>query len=202
MDCRRAATDAFTFTFTIIVDGGEVPIIQGFDTILHEGKAVPCIGLEPRSERTPLPICSGSKPLFVSRASRLNQGRNTPVSGTLHVIPSSAGHLHRIVQLDEAPKVDRLIKAVGGPIKLVPGFDSILRGGEVEPCLAFYCETNSENPPNTWANLLWLQALVRSQGFSGSSDHETLNGPVVVLWGDIEFLKSLDPLLAFLNQGD
>jgi hypothetical protein len=50
-DCRRAATDAFTFT--IIVDRGEVPIIQEFDTILHEGEAVPCIGLEPRSERSP-----------------------------------------------------------------------------------------------------------------------------------------------------
>jgi hypothetical protein len=132
---------------------------------------------------------------------KIEPRKEPPVSGTLHVIPSSASSLHRIVRLDEAPKIDRLINAVGGPIKLVPGFDSILKGGEVEPCIAFYSETHSESPPNTWANLLWLQALVRTQGFSGSSDHETLNGPVVVLWGDIEFLKSIDPLLAFMNQG-
>lgn len=130
--------------------------------------------------------------------------------GTLHVIQSSssgrAGSLHRIIQMDEAPSIERLHRAVGGPIKLIEGFDSILRRGEVEPCLAF-CSADAAREyetsfyrPNIWANLLRLQALVRSQGFAESKTPSSLSGPVVMLWGDISFLKSLDPLLAFLNQ--
>jgi hypothetical protein len=105
--------------------------------------------------------------------------------GTLHVILSSssgrAGSLHRIIQMDEAPSVERLHRAVGGPIKLIEGFDSILRGGEVEPYIAFCSagaarkyETNFYRP-NIWANLLWLQALVRSHGFSEAKTPSSRN---------------------------
>jgi hypothetical protein len=123
-----------------------------------------------------------------------NQWEGThPMLGTLHVIPSSssgrAGSLHRFIQMDEAPSIERLHRAVGGPIKLIEGFDSILRGGEVEPCIAF-CSADAASiyktdfyRPNVWANLLWLQALVRSHAFSEAKTPNSLSGPVVILWG-------------------
>jgi hypothetical protein len=118
--------------------------------------------------------------------------------GTLHIIPPSTKILHRIIQLDQVPTTERLSNAVDGPLKLVEGFDTILRGGEIEPCLAF--RSNQEcSSHNTWANLLWLQALVRREGFSSTKTPHSLTGSIVVLWGDLEFLKTLDPLLAHLH---
>jgi len=140
-DCRRAATEAFTFT--IIVDGGEVPIIQGFDTILHEGEAVPCIGLEPRSERNPFANLLWLQALVREQGIKIEPRRKHKLmSGTLHIIPSSASALHRIELLDKPPSVARPQRAVGGEIVLIPGFDTILRDGEVEPCVASYYETD------------------------------------------------------------
>jgi len=159
----------------------------------------PQFGGKPNLHPPSLPNCSVPLTYLGVGLSRSNQEGNR-VLGTLHIIPSSTHSLHRIELLDKPPSVARLQKAVGGEITLVPGFDSILRGGEVEPCIAFYCETDFKSAPNSWANLLWMQALIRKQGFSGSDKHEILTGPVVVLWGDLEFLKSLDPLLAFLSQ--
>ena len=121
---------------------------------------------------------------------------------TLHIIPTSSGiSLHRIIQLDAPPPIERLINAVGGPIKLIPGFDSILRQGEIKPCLAFFSQVQRSNQEqNTWANLLWLQALVRKYGFSEAKTPLTITGLVAVVWGDTLLLKNLDPLVAFLNQ--
>jgi len=114
--------------------------------------------------------------------------------GTLHIVPcSKALHFHRIISLDVPPTLFEIERAVGGPIKLIAGFDSFIRQGELEPCFVF-CNEHAELrelPPNTWANLLWLQALVRTHGFAEAGSPKVIRGPIALLWGDAPFFEAL-----------
>lgn len=113
--------------------------------------------------------------------------------GTLHFIPSIEGALPWIEHLSTPPSADRLARIIGGEAKLVEGFDSILRDGDPEPCFVFCNENASrkELAHNAFANMLWLQALVRAFGFAGCSHQESTRGPVAIIFGDAEFLNGV-----------
>jgi hypothetical protein len=99
------------------------------------------------------------------------------------------------------PALEFLRNAVGGDIELVPGFDTIEVAGVPRyrvPCVAF-CDENAKvrsdiRPEfNRVATKLWEEALGRSL----RSPHDAgvwldfLVGPVVVLYGDPEFMAEL-----------
>jgi hypothetical protein len=79
---------------------------------------------------------------------------------------------------------------LGKTFSVVEGFDSIFHLGEVVPCVV-YQGHNSWDEPNEFANLLWLQALVRRSGFSKTVFPSSIGGSCVVLFGDEEFMKTL-----------
>ena len=132
--------------------------------------------------------------------------------GSLHVIPSSMpvpskrilGHLykHHLVVLNAPPSIETIESAIGGSISPIPDFDTILHGGASQPCMAF-CNRDAlamDFMPNIWANLLWLQALVRKHGFAEAHEiytshpetHHTITGAIAILWGDSEFMQALN----------
>lgn len=115
---------------------------------------------------------------------------------TLHIIPAveKGPALQRIVKLDEIPTAGHIARMVGGPLHVIPEFTSILRDGAIEPCLALCNGLNQGNPyvpANSWANLLWLQAMVRAYGFSEAKTPNVVRGTVAILWGHSLSLEDL-----------
>lgn len=88
--------------------------------------------------------------------------------------------------LDATPEIETLHELVGGYIEAVPGFDRVAHAGTEQRCVAFCNEEGKLNglPPNTVATVLWRIALGRPQS-------DWLVGPVVVLYGDREFMEDL-----------
>lgn len=84
--------------------------------------------------------------------------------------------------MDELPSIDRLVRAVGGPLNVIPDFDTILCGGAIHPCIAI-CNALNQGNENTWANLLRLQAMIRDRGFSEARTPNVLRGPIALVWG-------------------
>ena len=94
----------------------------------------------------------------------------------------------------QAPSPLLLDSIVGGDRHLVEGFDSILYNGEATPCFVFQGVQGILEPKredNAFANMLWLQALVRKHGFSHAHTPSSITGPVAILFGDPEFMKDL-----------
>lgn len=131
--------------------------------------------------------------------------------GTLHIIPPSAtpvlpafaGHKsqHRLLVLDTPPLIEVLEQAIGatrGQLEIVDSFDTILHGGEETPCLVF--RRRDAQKQNAWANLLWLQCLVRKYGFAEMQTPPHLLGPIVIVWGCSDFMEALMLSLAELSQ--
>lgn len=98
--------------------------------------------------------------------------------------------------------------AVGGPLELVQGFDSIANEGEIFECIAF----RHERPPagalfNALATLAWHRARQRAGstlvGFDGRFVDELL-GNVVVTFGDRDYMAALAALspLGGLGNGE
>ena len=115
--------------------------------------------------------------------------------GTLRVIPSAASqNPNRIISLRQVPSPLLLQELVGEEPMRITTFDTILSEGEAVPCAVYVGRTAKERelPPNTWGNLLWLQAVVRKDGFSeADADLDYLAGPVVIMHGDPEFMDAL-----------
>jgi hypothetical protein len=94
-----------------------------------------------------------------------------------------------------------LESAVGGAPTLIESFDTILISGSAFPCKVF-CKREPEGEDqsshqNPFANLLWLQALVRSTGFAEFKIPSSLTGSVAVVSGDEEFMALSFLPLAF-----
>jgi len=114
--------------------------------------------------------------------------------GTLRVITTPSSKMaHRLIELWQAPSPLMLKDVVRGDLKIVEGFDTILHEGEARPCIVFCNNEPNPDSPNAFANLLWLQALVRKKGFAGVDPTiaSSITGPVAVLYGDQEFLEAL-----------
>jgi hypothetical protein len=125
--------------------------------------------------------------------------------GTLHIIPASGasvpvhllGHAskHRLIVLNAPRSIEELRETVGRELEIIPSCGSIIHGGAVVPCVV-YCRKGAREanlPANSWANLLWLQALVRKQGFFETDPNmpDHLAGPVCILLGDQVFMRHL-----------
>lgn len=97
-----------------------------------------------------------------------------------------------IVQFDAPVSLETLQSAVGGYIEVVPGLDRIQPpdklGGTV-PCVAFCNEEGKLNglPYNERATKAWADCLNVSLDDIG----DMLVGPVIVLYGDGEFMSSI-----------
>jgi len=114
--------------------------------------------------------------------------------GILRVIPSATSRRsQRLMLLRKAPSPFMIEASVGGAPQLIETFDSILEQGEILPCRAYRCaEPGRENQPNVFANLLWLQALIRADGFNRVYDQpQNLSGSVALLFGDSLFMEAL-----------
>lgn len=100
------------------------------------------------------------------------------------------GELHTF---NEPPTLQFMRDAVGGDIELVPGFDSI--GGR--RCVAFCNDDGKRDlPMNDTATALWEGALFlrgERRGLIDAQGHlvDWLAGPVLVLYGDDEFMAEL-----------
>src|SRR5277367_1821086 len=110
------------------------------------------------------------------------------MQGILRVIPTPASRkAHRLLLMRQAPSPLLIEAVVGGGRKIVEGFDTTLHGGRAVPCVVFYgSEALAE--PNPFANLLWLQALVRKHGFSDTHIPSSISGSVAMLFGDDPFM--------------
>lgn len=131
--------------------------------------------------------------------------------GTLHIIPPSdhrnspvfSGNKskHRLLVMNDLPELSDLEVAIGaerGQLEIVETFDTILHGGEETPCCVL--RRKDADCTNAWANLLWLQALVRKHGFAETQHPPHLTGPIAIIWGCEDFMKGLTLSLAELSQ--
>lgn len=97
----------------------------------------------------------------------------------------------------EKPTLDALQKAVGGKIETVPYFDHIKIDGQKRECVAFCNEEGKldQLPINKQATLIWEQ-VVSNVGMKLRDRHgnflDVLVGPIVVLYGDDEFMRRYD----------
>lgn len=121
--------------------------------------------------------------------------------GILRVIPvPGSGRPSRITTLRQIPSPVFIEQLLGSEPGRITTLDTILtKDGSARPCIAYAATgggfgTKEMNlSPNTWASLLRLQAQVRKDGFSEvDPDHPTIRGPVVILYGDEEFMDALE----------
>jgi hypothetical protein len=94
--------------------------------------------------------------------------------------------------LDRAPDLSEIQGHLGGGyLERVPGFTTIAHKGEVHRCVAFADEDGKMKalPTNHYATTLWKFAGTRTN--PDLMLMERLCGPVVVLYGDDEFMAAL-----------
>jgi hypothetical protein len=102
------------------------------------------------------------------------------------------------IAADTTQMLPKMKAAIGGGyIEKIPGFDSICVGKEVHTCIAL-CDEDGKRKQmefNEVATQLWNIALL-AQGHPGlwtphGSMADYLVGPIVILYGDKEFLEAL-----------
>lgn len=116
------------------------------------------------------------------------------MQGILRVLPAPGkDRRQRLVLLRQAPSTPQLEDIIGGKLTLIDGFDTTLHDGETVPCLAFRARDMNELRPNAYADILWLQALLRKSGYAGVRPLADgfISGTVAILSGDKEFLREL-----------
>jgi hypothetical protein len=97
--------------------------------------------------------------------------------------------------INTPPEVDVLRGILSGPLELVPCFDKVAYCGKLQKCVAYCNEDGKGNRLrfNIAATMAWEQSL-NSQGKSlkdGMEMVDYLVGPIVVLFGDKEFMEAL-----------
>ena len=90
---------------------------------------------------------------------------------------------------DSPPPLEQLQAFVGGDIEAVPGWTSIQHRGIRHKCVAFFNEHGKQKalPKNHYASVLWALQWDARRG--ELKDH--LVGPVVILYGDADFMAAL-----------
>ena|ERR1700760_3969519 len=115
------------------------------------------------------------------------------MQGTLHIIPANPGVPHRLIRLDRPITQEEIQTAVGGPVEVIPNFDTVVQDGRIQLCYAF-CDEEGQakrRPSNHWASVLWSQALVRRYGYGQANLDDEIVGSVALLTGDTEFMQAL-----------
>lgn len=104
------------------------------------------------------------------------------------------GHSEPLVETltDEVP-LGWLQKRVDGYIEIVPGFDHVEHAGAIRRCVAFCNEEGKlkRMPFNRIATEYWDQALPDGLRRPSGELVDALVGPIVVLFGDDEFMDAL-----------
>jgi hypothetical protein len=106
------------------------------------------------------------------------------------------GHEPELRELDRPPTLEELRDGVGGDLERVLYFETIAFAGTVLNCIAFCNEHGKQDhlPINEGATAAWERAVQRSghelRDKSGTLK-DWLVGPVIVLFGDREFMDSL-----------
>jgi hypothetical protein len=100
--------------------------------------------------------------------------------------------------LNRAPQLDDLKPAIGGgPLEVVPGFNSWLtNNGKVVSCVAFCDEDGKQRGQqvNAQATMWWEQALQRKGNSLFGRDGnpvDVLVGKIAIVFGDTEFMDEL-----------
>jgi hypothetical protein len=109
------------------------------------------------------------------------------------VIPAEGSQSsHRILLMRKAPALSLIETLVGGPYVSIEGFSTVMHEGDSVNCYAFRARKVTDTRPNAFANLLWLQSLLRRypDGWEDQVPY-TLQGPIVLLYGDREFMGAL-----------
>jgi hypothetical protein len=77
--------------------------------------------------------------------------------------------------------------AVGGYIETVPYLTTVYNDGKPQPCVAFCNEEGKIRglDHNPSATTLWHELVPHMRGV------DVLNGPVVIIWGDDDFMEAL-----------
>jgi hypothetical protein len=108
------------------------------------------------------------------------------MKGTMLVI-YPASFATRLVDIDGRPEPDIIKGGLdGGSLEMVPYFDKISLGGTVHRCVAF-CDEDGKNKGlrlNVVATTVWQRGLP-------SPIDDWLAGPVVILFGDDEFMNDI-----------
>jgi hypothetical protein len=109
------------------------------------------------------------------------------MNGTMLVIQTNGEIIE--TQHDRVPDTTVIHEALGGYLELVPYFTTIDLHGRVYRCVAFCNEHGKMNnlPDNERANIIWQVAQIRLNLYT--DDH--LVGPIVVLFGDREFMAEI-----------
>jgi hypothetical protein len=107
-----------------------------------------------------------------------------------HALIIQTDGTHELTDFDKPPKLAFLQQSVGGFIETVPYFHSFVPPGSNEPvpCVAFCDEEGKlkDSPRlgiNHEATQLWIKAYPHCD--------DILIGPIVILWGDAAFMRSL-----------
>ena len=111
------------------------------------------------------------------------------MKGTMVIIPVT-GPEQRI-ELTEPPETGAIHNAVGGFFESVPYFTEYGTPDGTVHCVAFCNEEGKIKnlAYNDRANKLWTRLMVLKQGRAPYPDF--LVGPVVILYGDDEFMESI-----------
>ncbi len=116
--------------------------------------------------------------------------------GTMLIIKPE-GRNDSDVLLNKVPSLEELQAAVGGPIQRVPQFNKYQArqaDGRYLPkeCMV-YCHENGKMlglEANNKATSLWNECL--RAGFNVHDNADYLVGDIVILYGDVEFMRGLE----------
>jgi hypothetical protein len=104
--------------------------------------------------------------------------------------------LAMIKPIASPPEVEDIRTILSGPLQLVPNFNNVLYGDKTQTCIAYVNENGKLTNAafNQAATAEWERALNRQSQSLRRNDGvivDYLVGPVVVLFGDDEFMKEL-----------
>lgn len=110
----------------------------------------------------------------------------------MRVIPNDGYcNEHKLVHLSKTPDTQFIETVVGGKLERIEGFDTILFQDRPIRCLAFRARCELDYEQNTYANMLWLQALLRETGFSTTETPDSIKGPIAIFFGEDGFTNAL-----------
>jgi hypothetical protein len=119
--------------------------------------------------------------------------------GTILIIEPGKTSSKKCAEINGEPTLDKLKEAIGGGyIERVPGFDSVVIDNRKRKCVAFGDEDGKSKGMmvNAAATGLWHHALL-ARGHPGLVVAATgeiadfLVGPIALVYGDDEFMRSL-----------
>jgi hypothetical protein len=123
------------------------------------------------------------------------------MKGTMVTIPVDEAEPALVEELSRPPDLMTLFKAVGGLVEQVPYLTSYEDAdlspyehvGTLVRCVAFRnTDAHSQGQPiNERAQGIWMKSLLRQRRERSHHAGDVLCGPVVILYGDNEFMGRL-----------